>query len=196
MSPTQASRAGKSCVAGIAFTLNSAEIKPFQLVNDLVDCLNNAKKTYSEIRGIIKQLPEVIDKVLPVAWTDGLVLLSMYFVCSSFSLYNEAKILQENANYHLGEFKALEKEVKMLKDFIDTKLIPQWKQGNTANVVKTTEGVLVRIGRYSAVLQQLTQAVREDIKKGAKQSEVVPFCCWWRIFPLRGLGSSSSNSTT
>ena len=178
-SPTQASSAAESCAA-VAVAWNGVELKvslgkDAQFVRSLADCVNSAKNVYSEIRGIIQQLPEVIDRVLPVAKKDGLVLLSVYLLYNSFVLYDEAKILEVNAKIYRDRFEALEKEMKPFRDFIDTQLIPQWEKGNTANLEKITEKLLEKIGRHSAELQELTQAIRQDIKTGGSNQMWCPF---------------------
>ncbi|XP_020628984.1 uncharacterized protein LOC110066128 [Orbicella faveolata] len=178
-SPTQVSSEAKSCAA-VTLAWNGFEAKlPLgkdpQFVRNLADCLNEVKKPDSEIRGIIQQLPEVIDKVLPVARTDGLVLLSMYFFYKSYLLYDEAKILEVNAMIYRDKFEALEKEMKPFRNFIDTELIPQWEAGNTANLEKIAEELLKKIGRHSVRLQELTQAIRQDIKTGGSNQRWSPY---------------------
>ena len=179
-SPTQASSEAKSCDA-VALALNGVELKfplgkDSQFVYNLVDCLNGAKKTYSEtVQGIIKQLPGVIDKALPVARTDGLFLLSMYFLYKSFSLYDEAKILEVNVKIYRDKFEALEKEMKPFRDFIDTKLILQWEESNNVNLKKIAEELLEKLGRHSARLQELTQAIRQDINTSGSNQMWSPF---------------------
>ena len=139
-SPIDVTSEAKSCAA-VTLAWNGFEAKlPLgkdpQFVRNLVDCLNEIKKPDSEIRGIIQQLPEAIDKVLPVARTEGLVLLSIYFLYKSFSLYDEAKILEVHVRIYRDKFEALEKEMKPFRNFIDTELIPQWEEGNTVNLEK------------------------------------------------------------
>ena len=140
--------------------------KDSQFVYKFADCLNGAKKTCSEIQGIINVLPEVIDKVLLVGRTQGLALLSMYFFYKSYLLYDEAKILEANVKIYRDKFEALEKDIKPLKDFINTELIPQWEAGNTANLEKTVDKLLAKMGRYAPGVQELTQAIRQDINTG------------------------------
>ena len=163
-----------SCAAA-ALALNNVKdkmsfAKDSQFVYNVADCLNGAKETYSKIRGIIKELPEVIDKVLPFARTQGLVLLSMYFLYNNFLLYDEAKNYEDNVKIYRDKFELLETEMKPFRNVIDTKLIPQWKAGNTANFEKTVDKLLEKFGRSCAVLQELTQAIRQDInKRGSSQ---------------------------
>ena len=168
-SPTQASSAAESCAA-VALAWKGIEVKfslgkDAQFVRNLADCFNGVKKGYTQIQGIIKQLPEVIDKVLPVAKKEGLVLLSVYLLYNSFVLYDEAKILEVNAKIYRDRFEALEKEMKPFRDFIDTELIPQWENLNTADLEKIIDRLLQRMGRFSTVIQELTQDIRSDYKK-------------------------------
>ena len=91
-SPTQSSSAEKSCNA-VSLAWAGVEVKfPLgknpQFVRNLTDCFNGVKKIGNEIQVIIKQLPELIDKVLPVAKKEGLVLLSVYLLYKSFVLYD------------------------------------------------------------------------------------------------------------
>ena len=178
-SPTQVSGEAKSCAA-VTLALNGFEVKLSlgkdpEFVRNLAGCLNEVQKPNSEVRGIIQQLPEVIDKVLPEAWTGGLVLLSMYFLRKSFLLYDEAKILEVNYKTFRGKFEALEKEMKPFRDFIDTELIPLWEEGNTVTLEKKAEELLEKIGRYSVRLQELTQAISQDIKKGGSNKRWSPY---------------------
>ena len=185
-SPTRVSSDAKSCAA-VTLTLNGFQEKfplgkDTQFVRQLTDCLNGAKKTYSEIQGgIIKQLAEVIHKVLPVARTDGLVLLSVYLLYRSYVLYDETKILGENVRIYRDKFEALEKEMKPFRDFIDNELIPQWKKDNTAHLQKIAANLLQKTGNHSTVLQELTQAIRRDIEKGGSSQK-----CGWPIVTAAG----------
>ena len=167
---TQVSSEAKSCAA-VTLALNGFDAKLTlgkepQFVHNLADCLNEVKKPGSEVRGIIQQLLGVIDKVLPEAWTEGLVLLSMYFLYKSFLLYDEAKNMEVNVKTFRGKFEALEKEMKPFRDFIDNELIPQWKKDDTANLERIVDDLLQKMGKHSTVLQELTQAIRQDIETG------------------------------
>ena len=189
-SPTQVSSEAKSCAA-VTLALNGFDAKltlgkEAQFVHNLADCLNEVKKPVSEVRGIIQQLPGMIDKVLPEAWTEGLVLLSMYFLYKSFLLYDEAKILEVNVKTSRGKFEALEKEMKPFRDFIDTKLIPLWEEGNTATLEKKAEELLEKIGRHSAKLQELTQDISQDIKKGGSNQRWSPYFAAGGLFVCLG----------
>lgn len=177
-SPTQVSSEATSCAA-VTLALNGFEAKLStgkdpEFVRNLADCLNKVKKPDSEVRDIIQQLPKVIDKVLPEAWTGGLVLLSMLFLYKSFLLYDEAKILEVNVKTFRGKFEALEKEMRPFRDFIDTELIPLWEEGNTVILEKKAEELLEKIGRHSARFQELTQAISQDIKKGESNQRWSP----------------------
>jgi len=175
-SPTQASTETKSCAA-ITLALNGFEAKfsfgnDPQFVRNLADCLNGAKKAYT---GIIKQLPELINKVLPVAKKEGIVLLSVYLLYKSLTLYDEAMILEVNVKIYRDDFEASKKEIKQYRDFIDTDLIPQWEKGSTADLEKIIDSFLQTMGRSSTVIQQLTQAIRQDIKTGGSIQRWAPF---------------------
>lgn len=189
-SPTQVSCEAKSCAA-VTLALNGFEAKfslgkDPQFVRNLADCLNEVKKPDSKVRGIIQQLPKVIDKVLPEAWTKGLVLLSMYFLYKSFILYDEAKILEVNVKTFRSKFEALEKEMKPFRDFIDTELIPLWEEGNTDTLEKKAEELLEKIGHHSARLQELTQAISQDMKKGGSNQRWSPYFAAGGIFVCLG----------
>jgi len=161
ISPTRAFSEAKSCTAA-ALAWNDAQDYS-QFVLNIAHCLNGAKKAYSEIQGIIKPLPMVIEKVLPVARTQGLVLLSVYFLHSSFKLYNDTKTLADNLKIYRDKIEALEIEMKPLRNYIET-FILLWKAGNTTNFEKIAEKLLEKIGRPYAVLSELTEAIRQDIK--------------------------------
>ena len=187
---TQVSSEAKSCAA-VTLALNGFDAKLTlgkepQFVHNLADCLNEVKKPGSEVRGIIQQLPGVIDKVLPEAWTEGLVLLSMYFLYKSFLLYDEAKNMEVNVKTFRGKFEALEKEMKPFRDFIDTELIPLWEEGNTATLEKKAEELLEKIGRHSAKLQELTQDISQDIKKAGSNQRWSPYFAAGGLFVCLG----------
>ena len=169
-SPTQASSGVESCAA-VALAWTGVEVKDSvgkdaQFVRNLVDCLNGAKKAYSEIQGIIKQLPELIDKVLPVARREGVALLSAYLLYKSYKLYEEAMTLEANEREYRDQLDALKKEWKPLKDLIDAELIPRVEKGNVADFEKITYEVLQRMGRLLTAIQELSQAIRQGIKTG------------------------------
>ena len=165
---------GKSCAA-VASPSQSAALKPSQFVKNVVDCLDGAREGYAEYRGIIKQLPKMIDKLLSVSWTEGLIVLSVYFVYNSFLLYDEAKNLEVNVRSYRDKLERKEEEMKAIGDFIKTTIIPHWEAGNTANLEKDANKLLEMIGRHSAVLQELTQAIRQDIKTGGSQQRLSTF---------------------
>jgi len=173
-SPTQSSSAEKSCAA-VSLAWGGVEVKfPLgkdpQFVRNLTDCFNGVKKIGSEIQVILKQLPEVIDKVLPFAKKEGLVLLSVYLLYKSFVLYDETMILEVNVRIYRDKLDALEKKMKLFRDFIDTELIPQWEEGNTVKLEKLTNDLLQRMGLFSTEIQELTQDIRRDyIQGGSKQ---------------------------
>ena len=178
-SPTKASSEAKSCVA-VTLAWGGVEVK-FSLgknpefVLNLADCLKGVKKAYSEIQGIIKQLPELIDKVLPVAKKEGLVLLSAYLFYKSFELYNETMILEENVRTYHHRLDALEKKMKSFRDLIDNELIPEWEKGNIAKLEKHTNDLLQRLGGFSAEIQELTQDIRQDYSKSGSNQRFSSF---------------------
>ena len=151
-----------------------------QFLVNFFSCLNGAKEAYSAIRGIIKQLPEVISTGLPAARTEGLFLLSIYFLYSSFVVYDEAKTLEVTVKIYHDKIEALKEETKPFREVIDN-VIPRWKKGNTANLEKIANMLLEKIGRPRAVLQDLIQAIRQDIIEHGRNQR-------WSIF----LGSGSA----
>lgn len=173
-SPTQSSSAEKSCNA-VTLAWAGVEVKlPLGkdpvFVRNLTDCFNGLKKIGSEIQVILKQLPELIDKVLPVAKKEGLVLLAVYLLHKSFTLYDETMILEVNVRIYRDKLDALEKKMTSFKDYIDNELIPEWEGGNIANMEKHTNYLLQRLGGFSTEIQELTQDIRRDnIQGGSKQ---------------------------
>jgi len=147
-----------------------------QFLRNLADCVNGARETVETIRGIMQQLPEVIDKVLPVARKGGLFLLSTYILYKSFLLYDEAKMLEENIRTYRVDFESLERAMKPYVNFIDTELIPQWETGNTSNLEKTVDKLLEDIGRPCEVLQGFIQVIRQDIQTGGSNQRWSTFC--------------------
>jgi len=174
-SPTQASSGVESCAA-VALALNGVwNGIDVQFVRNLVHCVKGAIKEYSEIQGIIKQLPEQIDKVLPVARREGLALLSVYVLYKSYELYDEAMTLEANEREYRDQLDAIKKEWKPLRDLIVTELIPHVEKGNFADLEKNTDKLLQRMGRLLTAIQQLTQAIRQDIKTGGSIQRWSPF---------------------
>ena len=169
-SPTQASSEAKSCVTA-ALAWNGVELK-FSLgkdpefVRSLADCVKGGvKKIGSDIQGIIKQLPELIDKVLPVAKSEGLVLLSVYLLYKSYVLYDEAMLMEINVRDYHDKLYLLRKEVEPFRDFMETELIPQWEKGNTADLETTTDRLLEKMGRFSRIIEELIKDISQDYKK-------------------------------
>ena len=162
----------KSCAA-TALKWNDLEV--LQFVRELADCLNWAQKRHNEIQKITEQLPKEIDKALPVSWTKGLVLLSVYIYYKSYLLYDEANILEVNISSYGDTLEGIEVDMKGIRDFIKTKIIPRPEAGNTPNLEKVVNKLLEMIGRHSEVLQGLTEAIRQDIKTGGSQQRLSTF---------------------
>ena len=181
-SPTKASSEAESCAA-VALAWNGVEVK-FSLgkdpefVRNLAECLKGVKKTYSEIQGIIQQLPELIDKALPVAKSEGLVLLSLYLLYRSYVLYDDAMIMGVNVTIYRDKLDLLRREMKPLRDFMDTELIPQWENGNTTGLEKTTDRLLEKMGRFSRVIDELIKDIFQDYKKAGSDQR---FSCFVTI---------------
>ena len=178
-SPTQSSSAEKSCNA-VTLAWAGVEVK-FPLgkdplfVRNLTDCFNGVKKIGNEIQVILKQLPELIDKVLPVAKKEGLVLLSVYLLYKSFVLYDETMILEVNVRIYRDKLDALERKMKPFKDYIDNELIPELEGGNIANLEKHTNDLLQRLGGFSTEIQELTQDIRRDYIQGGSNQRFSAF---------------------
>ena len=173
----------KSCAA-TALKWNDLEV--LQFVRELADCLNWAQKRHNEIQKITEQLPKEIDKALPVSWTKGLVLLSVYIYYKSYLLYDEANILEVNISSYGDTLEGIEVDMKGIRDFIKTKIIPRPEAGNTPNLEKVVNKLLEMIGRHSEVLQGLTEAIRQDIKTGGSKQRWSTFVAVGGIFVCLG----------
>lgn len=100
---------------------------------------------------------------------EDLLRLSAYLLYESFKLYDRAMNLDIDFEMHREEFEALQRELNIVKDFIEKELIPQSKQGNIADLKMITKKLLGVLSRYSEVLRELIQAIHRDTKKAASE---------------------------
>ncbi|KAJ7387233.1 hypothetical protein OS493_004207 [Desmophyllum pertusum] len=146
-----------------------------KFVSNVVECFNvmTKEKTWKAIknaRELIQQLPELMDKAIPIGKKGGLVVLSAYVLYKRFELYDRAMTLARDY-----EFELLQEEIIPFRDYLESQLIPQWKKGNFANMQMITGKLLERLSRDSTVLGQLVQVIHQHAKKGESDKRWTAF---------------------
>ena len=141
----------------------------------LVDCFqviqkqiqqNSEFKIPKQLQDLVKNLPDLMKKVKDFATREGLVLLSAYLLYKSTDLYVRALELEKDYKMHREEFEVLREELIPIRGLIDEEIVPQWKKGNTANMVKGIEKLIESLTRYSNVLKELVYRINKNINQG------------------------------
>ena len=190
VSPTQGGKGPSSdcclsCVeveVTLVKSLHKGELGRILLLQDtkftmkLVDCFqvmekqiqqNSEFKIPKQLQDLIKNLPDLMKKVKDFAPREGLVLLSVYLLYKSTELYVKALEVEKGYKIQRGEFVVLQEELIPIKGLIAEEIVPQWKKGNTANMVKGIEKLIESLTRYSNVLKELVYRIHENIKQGS-----------------------------
>ena len=153
---------------------------PKSLTN-LVDCFQgmyhliqeDAWKTVQDempkgVQGLLQKIPNLMEKAKPsTASRGGLVLLSVYLGYRSIELYDRATKLKIDVKKYRQEFDLLKEELKPIKEFLDTEIVPQWKKGNITIVPKNTDKLTEMLSRYSDELKKLVEVIYNDVKQGS-----------------------------
>ena len=173
-SPTQAISMPKSCVkVADAWMKNptTVVVTDIDFIINFVDCLlslvANAKIS-GPLQDLIQKLPELIEKVPPVAKDKAGLLLSAYLAYKNgYELHDRAMNLETNLykkNQH--DFEVLQEKMKPVLNFINDQLILQWKSGDIAGIQNIVTPLLQMLSRFSVDLKALNDAIHKDITQG------------------------------
>ena len=169
--PTQTRSGPKGCAGVVSAWMKTTDTTTLVLdptfISSLAECINEMQEVgnkLDKLQPIIQQLPELIEKALPVAKEGGLVLLSVYVLYRSFELYNRAMNLEKDCKLYRKEFEALKDEMEPYKDFIVTHLIPGWEKGNASSLEKVTDELLQMMARQLTKMRELIQAIHTGTK--------------------------------
>lgn len=95
----------------------------------------------------------------------GLLVLSGYLLYESNQLHERAKDLEENLEKYKDDFKLLEDEYDIIKDFIKNDIEPHWKNVNTAKMVRNLENVIRKLTSFCNRLNALADRADKDTKQ-------------------------------
>ena len=167
-SKTQASGETKSCVEVVtAFFQTPRYSTEFSI--DFIKCLNGIPLQINSLKPILSSISQAIKKPaltsLPSA--EELLYMSAYLLYESVKLYDQAMNLDIDYKLYKDDFEALQRELNIVKDFIEKEVIPQSKRDNIADLQKIIEKLLGVLSRYSEVLRKIIHAIHRDTKKAA-----------------------------
>ena len=94
-----------------------------------------------------------------------MVFMSVYLCYKGAELSAEAKDLALEHEKFQGEFDLLEQELIQIRSFIATDIVLQWKTGNTVQLVKNIEKLIVKLDRSFSILTELANQIRHNAKK-------------------------------
>ena len=95
----------------------------------------------------------------------GLIFMSVYLCYKGTELSIEAKHLALEHVRFQEKFDLLQQELIQIECFIDTEVVPQWKTGNTAQLVKNIEKPIKKLHRSSAILKELVDQIHYNTKE-------------------------------
>lgn len=116
-----------------------------------------------DLKDLIGKIPNLMEKAAPYTGTE-LVLLSFHLVGKSIELYQNAVDLEMDCRQHHIVFP--KEELTIIIDSIENDFLPQFKNGNTANIARKIKKLSQMLSRYLKVLEDLLQSVYKDVKKG------------------------------
>ena len=116
-----------------------------------------------DLKDLIGKIPNLMEKAVPYTDTE-LMLLSFYLVGKSIELYQNAVDLEIDYRRHHIVFP--KEELTIIIDSIENDFLPQFKNGNTANIPRKIKKLSQMLSRYLKVLEDLLQSVYKDVKKG------------------------------
>lgn len=172
-SPTQAISMPKSCVKVAHASMKNLSVTvvtdPDFLWN-IVDCLLSLganEEISRELQELIQKLPELIEKVRPVAKDKAGLLLSAYLAYRSYELHDRAMNLEINLyKKHRHNFEVLKEKMRPVLNFINDQLILQWKSGDIASIQNIGVQLLQMLSRFSADLNASMDAIQKDVTQG------------------------------
>ena len=134
-----------------------------------------------EVQGLMQKIPNLMEKAKKIGGKD-MFLLSVYLGYRSIELYDRANSLKIDFKLYRQEFDLLKQELKAIKEFLDTEIVPQWKNGKMVNMPRNTEKYIEMLSRYSEVLRKLVHAIYSDVKQGSSDR------IWSFTYGVSGVG--------
>ena len=175
-SPTQAFFLPGECVEVLKNPSLAALTNDPKFQMNLKDCMQNIvmglRQTNwkavqasipKDLKDLIGKIPNLMEKAVPYTDTE-LVLLSFYLVGKSIELYQNAVDLEIDYRRHHIVFP--KEELTIIIDSIENDFLPQFQNGNTANIPRKIKKLSQMLSRYLKVLEDLLQSVYKDVKKG------------------------------
>lgn len=165
-------------------------------LNNLLDCFQGMYKLIEGanwktvqdnipkgVKDLVQKIPNLMDKAKSFTASKGeLVFWSVYLGFRSIELYDRATQLKITVKKHRQEFDLLKVKLKSIKDFLDTEIVLQWKNGNIAIVPKNTEKLIKKLSGYSDVLTKLVEVIYNDCKQGSSDR------IWSAAYGVAGVG--------
>ena len=167
--PTTASSAPKQDSASVLPGL----VQCAAIVSTLIKDPNGFFKNPDEatiVQGCIQSVPHVSEIMKyaegPIVGA-GLLVVSGYLLHESTELYKRTKGLELNHEKYKDDFKLLEEELAIIKDYIEKDIEPHWRNGSTDKLVRNLKTVIEKLISFFDRLNELADHIRKDIKQGS-----------------------------
>lgn len=138
------------------------------LIKDPNGFLKHPQNVTFFVLGCIQSIPNILVMIKhetgPILGA-GLLVLSGYLLYESNRLQERAKDLEEDLEKYKDDFKLLEYEYSIIKDYIKKDIEPHWKNGNTAKMVRNLETVIEKLTSFFNRLNELADHADQDIKQ-------------------------------
>ena len=157
-SPTQAFFLPGECVEVLKNPSLAALTNDPKFQMNLKDCMerifNGVRQTNwkavqasipKDLKDLIGKIPNLMEKAVPYTDTE-LVLLSFYLVGKSIELYQNAVDLEIDYRRHHIVFQ--KEELTIIIDSIENDFLPQFQNGNTANIPRKIKKLSQMLSRY------------------------------------------------
>ena len=122
------------------------------------------------VQGCIQSVPHISEMMKyaegPILGA-GLLVVSGYLLYESTKLYERTKGLELNLEKYKDDFKLLEEELAIIKDYIVKDIEPHWRNGSTAKMVRNLKTVIEKLISFFDRLNELAVRIRKDIKQGS-----------------------------
>ena len=117
----------------------------------------------------------IMDNPKAYATRAGLVFMAVYLCYRAAELSAEAKDLTLEHEKFQEDFDVLKEELSPIISFIDTDIMPQWKTGNTVQMLKNIEKLIEKLNRSFTTLNEWADQIRYNAKKCESGKE-------WSVF--------------
>ena len=163
----------KSCVKiADAWMKNpaAAVVTDLNFLMNIVDCLLSLganDEIPRQLQDLIQKLPELTEKVLPIAKDKAGLLLSAYLAYKSYELHDRAMNLETNLyKKNLHDFEVLQEKMRPVLNFVNDQLILQWKSGDIASLQSIALPLLRMLSHLSADIKALIDTINKDVTQG------------------------------